>query len=218
MRNRRAWYFALVFCAACTVTAASHAKSPQGFPQFPEAGPTPDPANWTPGGTGGAGTLSVIDHHLSYTTTGTPTASDFDVLSWNHYVNDPDWTFPLNVSMPMLPNALAPNQFVQYGMQAMAPAGGGSFSLFIEEFNSNGTLTRQFRAVGNGVDQTSDVMSGPNDFSGLRLRFSSASGPAGGLFADVDHTANDGQWTPFAQLASFNLDNIIVFGVSGVLT
>ncbi len=218
MNTQRA-ILALVFCTACLTATQSFAVSPVGVPSFPEAGPAPDPANWATDQHAGVGALQVINHRLSYITDGTPTHLDFESLTWKHNGNLSDWSFPLNVSMLLLDTTtvLKDNQFVQYGIQAVGPgATPDTFSIYIEEFNIGGTLTRQFHAVGNGVNVVSDPSTAPvGDLTGLQLRFSSAAGSNGGLFAEVKPSAADASYLPFAHVATFTFDHMDVFGVSG---
>jgi hypothetical protein len=221
--NQRACILALTVCTFCTVSMSSHsAIVPVGAGDVPVNG-VPNIFAWGDPATAGAGNVSSIGNRLLYTTVGSPTTSspnpDFASLNWLNYKDVPNgsWTFEVDVSMPGLSATLGDGQFVQYGLQAQGNPSTANLNLYLEQFESGGSLVRQFHAFSpSGVDLVSTLAQAPSDNDKLRFRFDGATQH---LFAEFDRDANDGvdDWIPFGDLANFNLSSISLFGESGFI-
>ena len=204
--NRHAYLCAALLLAA---PALGHAAVPVlGDPPGPSGADAfvDGTANWLVDTPVGAGQLSIVDQHLAYSTSTTPTSQDFAAWEWNVYgrPDGADWTFQMDVSMPQL-SFTNSSQFVIYGLQM--PTIGGNFFFYVYE-TASGT---QF--VAQEAGQQAVLATAAPGLSALRFRFD---GSTGDLFADYDLNGPAGgyQWTNLDSATSFGNGTIAVFGES----
>lgn len=207
--NRHAYAFAALFAVAAPSTYAAvpvmgDPLGPNGSDDFSNSAASA--GKWTDSGGLGAGQLSIIDQHLSYTTNSlTMNSPDFAAWRWesNRTPDHTNWTFQIDVSVPQL--SLTGSQYVLYGLQMSTAVG----TFFFYDYETPGGS--QFVAQRSPTDFVT-ATAAPG-IAALRFRYDGATGD---VLADYDSNGPTGgyEWTNVTSLAGLGNGTISVFGQS----